>query len=284
MSFPKSPRVFLSGAGGGLGRAMALELAKEGARLLLTDVKLAAAEETAQLVTKAGGTAITQKCDVTKIEDVEAASDALIKHWGGTDIVLNNAGVSVAGKVGEVPLADWDWILRINLYGVVHGCHVFVPQLRRSGHGFVLNVASSAGFASLPEMGAYNVAKAGVISLSETLAVELRGSGVRVSALCPTFFRSGIVDQLRTPDATQRDIANEIMARTKVTSETIAKVALKGLERGKLYVVPQFDGGMVWRMKRFFPSLYPSVVSVGHRLMTKQLAAGAQARRIREPS
>src|SRR5262249_5674319 len=154
------------------------------------DVNLAAVEETARLA-RAAGAADTKAmtCDVTKLAELEALAGACD---GPVDLVVNNAGVSSGGAVGELPISDWRWTIEVDLFGVIHGCHVFVPRLRAQGHGHILNVASAAGLVSMPYMAPYNVAKAGVVALSETLDAELRGSGVGVTVLCPTFFQTNI--------------------------------------------------------------------------------------------
>jgi NAD(P)-dependent dehydrogenase (short-subunit alcohol dehydrogenase family) len=126
------------------------------------------------------------RCDVTRLADVRSLAEACT---GAVDLVVNNAGVGAGGRIGELSIEDWRWT-DVDLYGVIHGCHVFVPILREQGRGHVLNVASAAGLLCAPHMAAYNVAKAGVVALSETLAAELAGSGVGVTVLCPTFFKT----------------------------------------------------------------------------------------------
>ena len=133
----------------------------------------------------------------------EALAAEADRAFGGTDLVVNNAGVAVGGPVGAVPLDDWKWIFGVNLWGVIYGCHVFVPRFKAQGHGHVINVASAAGLLSAPEMGPYNVTKAGVVALSETLAAELSGTGVGVTVLCPTFFRTNILASSPRPHEPQ---------------------------------------------------------------------------------
>ena len=169
MSLVDAPRAVVTGAGSGLGRAFCHELRKRGARLICADIDEAAAQKTAAEV---GGTAV--RCDVAKIEDVEALAAAADRALGGVDLVINNAGVAVAGHVGDVSLDDWRWIMGVNLWGVIYGCHVFAPRLRKQGRGHILNVASAAGLLAPPGMAPYNVTKAAVVALSETLCAELK--------------------------------------------------------------------------------------------------------------
>jgi NAD(P)-dependent dehydrogenase (short-subunit alcohol dehydrogenase family) len=127
-------------------------------------------------------------CDVTKETDLAAAAQWLETNWGGVDVVINNAGVAAAGGIADYELPDWEWILDINLLGVVRGCKVFTPLFRRQGGGRFINIASMAGLMNLPKMAPYNASKAAVISLSETLAYELAADNIKVSVVCPSFF------------------------------------------------------------------------------------------------
>ena len=257
MKLPERTRAFITGAGGGFGRALAVELATtRRARVLVSDVNEERAKETVAQVKAAGGEAELLLCDVTRPEELAKASDAMERLFGGTDLLVNNAGVSCAGEVGDVPLADWRWIVDVNLWGVIHGCHAFLPRMKAARAGFILNVASSAGFACLPEMGPYNVTKAGVIALSETLAAELVSHAITVTALCPTFFRTGILESLRSSSERQRELANAMHSRSTVSAGTIAKAALRALEAGRMIEIPQGDGRFAWRVKRLLPQQF----------------------------
>jgi NAD(P)-dependent dehydrogenase (short-subunit alcohol dehydrogenase family) len=263
MSLPQSPYCIITGAGGGFGRALAVELGRRGARMLLSDVDVKGVEETASLATGAGALGVrAMRCDVTKLDDVKALAASAERP---VDLVVNNAGVSSAGRVGELPVEDWRWTLEVDLFGVIHGCHVFVPLLRSQGHGHVLNVASAAGLFSAPMMGAYNVAKAGVVALSETLNAELVGSKVGVTVLCPTFFKTNIANSGRFTDEKMRDVARKFVDRGK-SAEVVARAALASVDRGELYALPMADARWLWRLKRASPSTFNSLAGrIGHR-------------------
>ncbi len=251
MRLPPSPRAVITGAGSGFGRAIATVLAPRGARLVLSDIDEDGLADTRSLVERAGAKEVrTLRCDVRDAEQVEGQAQLADDAFGGADLVVNNAGVAVTGEVGAVPLEDWRWQIDINLWGVIHGCHAHVPRLKRQGSGIVLNVASAAGLLSAPTMAPYNVTKAGVVALSETLAGELVGTGVTVSALCPTFFRTKIHESARTPDPSQKAQTDKLITHAKWSAEQIAEVALEGAERGELYIIPQADGRAFWRAKR----------------------------------
>jgi NAD(P)-dependent dehydrogenase (short-subunit alcohol dehydrogenase family) len=143
MSLPKNPYAVVTGAASGFGRALALDLAERGADLLLADLNVAGAEETASLAKSKGARgARAMRCDVSKLDDVQALSDACAD--ANVDLVVNNAGVSSAGRIGESPIEDWRWTIEVDLWGVIYGCHVFAPRMKKQRSGHVLNVASAA--------------------------------------------------------------------------------------------------------------------------------------------
>ena len=150
-------------------------------------------------IVAAGGEALATRCDVAQLDDVIQLAKVSQDWLGGPPtVVVNNAGVGAGGTaIGETEIDDWNWVLGINLWGPIHGCHVFAPILKEAGYGGIINVASAAAFAAAPGMAAYNVSKAGVLSLSETLSAELSGTGVNVTVLCPTFVKTNIVDSGR---------------------------------------------------------------------------------------
>ncbi|MDT5329984.1 MAG: hypothetical protein QOF31_1281, partial [Mycobacterium sp.] len=190
----------ITGAGSGIGAAFAVELATRGGRVVCSDIDETAARATAEAITADGGQATSLRCDVSQLDDVVLLSKAAQDWFGGApSVVINNAGVGAGGlPIGEVSVDDWNWVLNVNLWGPIHGCHVFAPILRDAGQpGGIINVASAAAFGAAPGMAAYNVSKAGVLSLSETLAAELSGTGVNVTVLCPTFVKTNIVESGR---------------------------------------------------------------------------------------
>lgn len=257
MSIPSRPRAVVTGGAGGLGRAFCLELAARGAQIVVADIDEAGAAQTVGLVERAGGTAVATRCDVSKLDQVEALATLADERFGGCDVVVNNAGVAVGGAVGAIPIADWEWIMGINLWGVIYGCHVFVPRFKQQGRGHVINVASAAGLLSAGEMGPYNVTKAGVVALSETLASELRTHGVGVTVLCPTFFRTNISNSSRTTAAPgTREMVEKLMDKAKIQADGVARFALDAADRDDLYAVPHADGQWMWRLKRLVPERY----------------------------
>lgn len=254
-------RAVVTGAGSGIGRAFAEELARRLGLVVCADIDLSAAEETVELIERWGGKAIAVHCDVTDEASIRALAGAAEAWFGLPNLVINNAGIGGGGPlVGEGSLDDWERILEVNLWGVILGSHVFVPLLRRAGDAGIINVASAAGFAAAPGMAAYNVSKAGVMSLTETLAAELVGTNVRVTTLCPTFVPTAIFDnELIAPASAAA--ARAQAERNGSTARSVALDALHALDKGKLYALPQTDAKVVWRVKRWLPTLYPRLAA-----------------------
>jgi len=248
----------ITGAGSGIGRAFALEVARRGGQVICADIDADRAAQTVALIEeRCGGTGHAVQCDVSDRASIELlAKQAQQIFNGAPTLVINNAGVGIGGKpVGDIGFDDWDWAIGINLWGVVYGCEVFTPILRRAGRGGIINVASAAGFAAAPSMAAYNVSKAGVMSLSETLAAELHGTGIAVTVLCPTFVKTNVFTDGRiTPGS--MNLSQQLARWTGLSADNVAVRTLDAHDRGRLYVVPQLDATVIWHLKRHLPALY----------------------------
>ncbi|MFE3442765.1 SDR family NAD(P)-dependent oxidoreductase [Nocardia sp. NPDC059180] len=265
-------KAVVTGAGSGIGRAFALELAARGGQVVCADIDKERADQTVRLIERIhGGTAHAIFCDVSDRADMESlALHTELLFQGPPTLVINNAGVGIGGSpVGEIGLDDWQWALGINLWGVVHGCELFAPQLRAAGRGGIINVASAAGFAAAPTMGAYNVSKAAVMSLSETLAAEMSGSDVAVTVLCPTFVKTNVARDGRI-GAASMSLAETLMRWTGFSPEHVATMTLDAHDRGRLYVLPQLDAQLIWLLKRQFPTLYTCGLGALTRLLPQQ--------------
>jgi NAD(P)-dependent dehydrogenase (short-subunit alcohol dehydrogenase family) len=253
--FPQK-RVIITGAGSGIGRALAHEFAKKQWNIIIAEINDTRAKETADQVKNLGGKAIIVHCDVTKPADVDKTIETAIKELGGVDIMINNAGVSAGGYMEKISLEDWNWILDINLKSVIYGCRAVIPLFKKQKSGHIINVASYAGMDCLPEMCSYNVAKAGVIALSETIRTELSPLGIGVSVVCPSFIKTNLMDQFRSPDARQRNLAQGFFNKSIMSVEAVARCIIRSASRNKMYILPQIDAKYMWWSKRHTPRLY----------------------------
>jgi NAD(P)-dependent dehydrogenase (short-subunit alcohol dehydrogenase family) len=272
MRLPETFVAVVTGGGSGLGRALSTQLAARGGRIVVADVDPAGGDETVARVRAAGGDATFVRCDVGDRAQVAALAERA-RAWAAADVdlVANNAGVVAGGLVGDTPLDDWRWTLDVNLWGAIHGCHAFVPAMRARRRGWVLNVASAAGFACLARFGPYSVAKAGVIALSETLRAELPRE-VAVTVSCPSFFRTNIAGAARGDDAETRSLVDHLMDRSKTTADDVARHAIASLEAGRLYSVPSAEAQAIRWARRLAPGSVHRVTNLARELLRR--AAG----------
>lgn len=255
--------VAITGAGSGLGRALALEYARRGWAVAVLDLDADGAETTAQAVRESGVEALALSADVRDEASLAAAADRAADALGGIHAWVNNAGVAASGTVEQTPMAQWQHVLDIDLLGVVRGARIAIPHLKRTGGGHIANVASFAGIACPPALAAYNVAKAGVIALSETLRAELADDGVHVVVACPSFFRTNLIESSRAmagddvPDAAphMQTVTQKLMDRSDFTAEDVARAMFDAAERGRFLVVMPADRGR-WLTKRFAPEFF----------------------------
>ena len=258
----------VTGAGSGIGRSFAVELARRGGTVVCADIHLETAQETVNLIQSlTSSNAYAVQCDVGLKEDVKALAEQAEQLLGHpVTLLINNAGVGLGGKFDEVSLEDWQWCMHVNLWGVIHGCHYFLPQFKQQGFGAIINVASAAGFTAAPEMTAYNVTKASVLALSETLSAELRSANIRVNVLCPTLVPTNIMKNGRLPKSYSGLADQLLMNHAFIDSEQVAKKTLNQLDANKLYTIPQPDAKLFWWMKRISPQLYAKLLGVGYPL------------------
>jgi len=246
----------ITGAASGIGRALALELAKEGCTMLLADINEQRLAQTCETVLQAGGKAEMFLCDVSRLDDVMRMADHCFDEWGRVDILINNAGVASIGFMGDIPIKDWEWIVSINFWGVVYGCHAFVPRMKKQGSGYIVNVASAAGILSSAEMSPYNATKAAVIAISETLKSELAPYDIGVTVLCPTYVKTNLLDKMRFTDEFQRYCSTTGMDNARWTPEKFAGLVIDAVKKEKMYVVPQAAAKMFWWSKRISPAAF----------------------------
>ncbi len=239
----------ITGAGSGFGRELAILCAAENMRLTLADIDMAGLEATRALL-PSDTPALLQHCDVSKPESVEQLAEQTYARYGAAHLLFNNAGVAVAGPTWTTTRADWQWVLGVNLMGVVHGVQSFVPRMLAQDEAcHIVNTASVAGLLSVPQSSVYCVSKHGVVTLSECLHHELRVAGARidVSVLCPAFVNTGIADAGRHRPAELADsnpLAAEHEARVrkavrsgKLSAADIALATMDAVKKNRFYIL-----------------------------------------------
>jgi NAD(P)-dependent dehydrogenase (short-subunit alcohol dehydrogenase family) len=221
----------VTGAGSGIGRALAVAFAREGMRVAVADVEGAAASETVALIQQEveGAEVTANRCDVSNAEEVDALADAVFDRWGGVHVLCNNAGVFVGGVIWDRPVADFEFVLGANLWGILNGIRAFVPRMIEQGdEGHVVNTSSVAGLFGAPFEAPYAVSKFAAFAATESLAQDLAATGSRLKAsvLCPGMIKTNIVDSDRNrPDR----LATEFTEDQKFVTGYLDDVVSRGL-------------------------------------------------------
>ena len=253
-------RVLVTGATSGMGEALAMQFARAGFRVAVASRNPTKVAATCVQVKQAGGDPLAITLDVNEVADFEAAVQQVDDAWGGLDILINNAGVITGGKLADIGPEVWEQSLTTDLWSVIHGCRLFLPLLEKAGGGHIANVASAAGLLAGPDVATYNVAKAGVVSLSETLKVELADSNIDVTVSCPTVFKSSLLDS----EGHEGDVVEGVtvkglaknMATTSISSDDVAASLIQAMAKGRLYDLPQRDARLQWWLSRTFPESF----------------------------
>jgi len=252
----------VTGAASGFGREFARLGARLGMRLVLADIEAEPLRQIEQELRTQNADVLAMVCDVSRGEQVQALADAAMARYGVVHLLFNNAGVGAGGLIWESSESDWDWLLGVNLFGVVHGVRIFTPLMLAAAkadanyRGHILNTASVAGLQNAPTMGIYNVSKHAVVSLTETLYQDLQliEAPIGVSLLCPFFVPTGIHQSARNrPEQAAGDNTSTISQRTaqtfsekavmsgKVTAEQVAELAFDAVRTGQFYVFSELE-------------------------------------------
>jgi NAD(P)-dependent dehydrogenase (short-subunit alcohol dehydrogenase family) len=225
----------VTGAASGIGRATATRFAEEGMRVVLADIETDPLEKVASELTDAGHEVLAVPTDVSSWEAIQALADRTIDAFGAVHVVHNNAGVVVSGPIAELSLADWEWVLGVDLWSVIYGIKAFLPLIKQAGEGHIVNTASTAGLQASATIAPYNVAKFGVVALTETLRVELANeeSGVSASVLCPGAINTRIVESARNRDAASAE-THAASTEEQAFQEGAGKLLARGMDPAKV--------------------------------------------------
>lgn len=269
----------ITGAGSGIGRALAQRLAAEGARLALSDINETAVKEVAAELARQGCEVIADRLDVADREAVHAWADRVHDHFGEVHLVFNNAGVALGATVEHVSYEDFEWLMGINFWGVVYGTKAFLPYLKQADRGHIVNVSSVFGLIGIPSQSAYNAAKFAVRGFTESLRIELEleGSSVSCTSIHPGGIKTNIARNARlserlhemtgmTPEESTREF--EKMFRT--TPEQAADDILRGVRQNSRRVLIGGDALAIDIMQRLLPTTYQRLIASGQKMIRKR--------------
>lgn len=253
MAFEYKTAVITGGASG-IGKAIAIDLARRGVNLMLADVEAGALRVAAEEARILGVEVHTQHCDVSRREAVLELADAAFAALGRVDLLFNNAGVAMGGALQDVRHEDWQWVLGVNLWGVIHGIEAFVPRMiAQGGAGHIVNTASMAGLIASQGLGIYNTSKYAVVGLSETLAKDLRDTGIGVTVLCPMGVQTRITESERTRPQTldyegDHHASPDLLGRY-LTPEQVSAMVMQAIEARQLYLPTHHEGREFWERR-----------------------------------
>ncbi len=271
--------VVVTGAASGIGRETALAFARRGARVVICDIDGEGLEKVRLEVEGLCCEAIVHNVDVADAAQVERLCDDVYRGMGRVDVLVNNAGVGIGGKFEDMTLDQWHWIVGVNLWGVVHGCHYFYPRMiAQGGGGHIVNTASGAGLSPLPTMTAYCCTKSAIVGFSETLRAEAALHGIGVSAICPGLIRTNITKTSPYCSDLRRSTGEQIMERMDRFYELrnyppskVATAIVKAVERNKgvVPVSPEaYIGDIAYRLSR---RVWDALLTVNLRLADRFL-------------
>ena len=243
----------VTGAAGGIGAALAQRLAAEGCRLALVDIQAERLRRTAAAAREQGAQVSTHAVDVSDAAAMQRLADEVLAFHGAVHLVINNAGVTIAAPFVEHSLEDWDWILGINLRGVVLGCRVFLPHLLAQGEGHIVNLSSIFGIVGVPAQSAYCATKFAVRGLSEALAEELAGTGVQVTVVHPGGVNTDIIASARTSDEAAKRRLVDFFSKKTLPPERAADLIVAGIRRNQRRVLIGPEAWAMDLLKRLLP-------------------------------
>ncbi|MDD8057995.1 SDR family oxidoreductase [Shewanella metallivivens] len=263
--------VVITGAASGLGKALAFKWAAMNAEVCVTDINQQAGEQVCEQIIAQGGKAFFIACDITDPTSINALTHGLQSRWPQIDLLINNAGVASADKMAVEPISQWRWVMEINLFGIVNMCQQFVPIFQQQGVGSIVNVASQAGLTPIPFMASYNASKAAVVSLSETLRLELADDNINVSVLCPGFFKTNLGSSLRTQLPAMEKLLGKLFEKSPIDATQVANIAYQGEANKQFLLLTHQQGKRLYQLKRLLPLRWYFTIVLKQTMRLRQL-------------
>ena len=270
----------ITGAGSGIGRALAFELGAAGCKLAISDINEAAVKQVAKELKEAGREVLADRLDVADREAFYAYADKVVNHFGGVHLVINNAGVALGSTVEDTSYEDFEWLMGINFWGVVYGTKAFLPHLKRADEGHIVNISSVFGLIGVPTQSAYNAAKFAVRGFTESLRqeLELEGGEVSCTSVHPGGIKTNIArnarmnaDSLKRATGQDPETARKEFEKLfRTTPEQAAATIIAGIRGNKRRVLIGPDAVAIDTMQRLLPTTYQKLVVAGQKMMARR--------------
>ncbi|MCS6984334.1 MAG: SDR family NAD(P)-dependent oxidoreductase [Leptospiraceae bacterium] len=253
--------VVITGAGSGIGRALAIALAQRRALISISDIKLHDLEKTADMC-RAYSRVQALLVDVSKKDEMKQYPEKVLSEFGQINVIINNAGVALSGRVEETSVEDYEWLMGINWWGVLYGTKYFLPFLRQAGEGHIVNISSLFGLIAVPTQSAYNAAKFAVRGFTESLAQELAGSSIGVTGVYPGGIKTSIAHNARfisgpKGEKNHAEVAERFLKMAQTSAEEAAEQIIRAIEEKKPRLLIGYDALILDSLGRFFPEQYP---------------------------
>ncbi len=267
-------KICITGAASGIGRSTAVRMAKEGGKLFLTDINAAGLEETCRVVKNTGGeVCFSRDLDIGDYTQVQSLADDIHKSHGPMDILINVAGIALFSQIEFMKHADWEKIIRVNLWGPIHGMECFVPEMIRANKpGHIVNISSTAGIIGLPWHAAYAATKHGLVGISEVLRYDLRKHHIGVSVVCPGAVDTNLVntaDIRASKEAMMK--GRSLFRKVAITPEKASDIIFNAIKHNRFLVITSFDIKMLYFLKRCLNPVYNIIMRIMSRLMDRTL-------------
>ncbi|HQV80672.1 MAG TPA: SDR family oxidoreductase [Agitococcus sp.] len=267
--------VVVTGAGSGIGRALALQLAAQGAQLALCDINETNLQKTVEIASAHGVKVYSAAVDVSKRDAFQTFADNVARALGNASVIINNAGVALSQNVEGMDRKDFEWVLNINFWGVVNGCEAFLPQLRQQKDAHIVNISSIFGIIGVPSQSAYNASKFAVKGFTEALRQELNGSNIHVTCVHPGGIKTNIARNARVHNdmfgrvADVKKLAADFDRLAATTAEEAARQIVRAIENNQKRLLIGKDAKALDVIQRLLPNHYDTVLNVGYKLMSK---------------
>jgi NAD(P)-dependent dehydrogenase (short-subunit alcohol dehydrogenase family) len=248
-------RVLITGGASGLGEALALHYAANSAQVCIADINSDGAQQVLQKILDAGGSAFFLPCDITSQKNVDELANTIKDRWGGLDILINNAGVATGGALEYEDIEQWQWVMNINVLGMVRMTRAFVTMMKAQQKATIINIASQAGITPISFMGSYNASKAAVVSFSETMHIELAKDNIQVSVVCPSFFPTNLDQGMRSTQPGVQQLVGKLLSRSDITAEQVAGIIYQQAKAGQFMILTHKLGRQAYLFKRFLPTM-----------------------------